>query len=270
MMKLPFILFFLLSDLTFAVEPKPEYQLELKVKQLGEAILNCNQRALYQTFVPVFRREVEFSRFDSAFDRWLHGRRPFRVMSKVVEKRGLGGYVSTYVYFEGEKDYEYLYHSWIYTDSGWELAWVSGLLNQSFLYGRSETLAMRAVAQAALEFFLSPEGLRWLRLGKIALPETIVVVQRGRIEEGAMVISGHTALWQTPLVMRDKPAFPLMPLYCEFGMVRVFGSVALAVLDFKSWPYYHGRRVLKRPRGMEIYLKKQGEEWQVSSVGKVW
>lgn len=262
-------LFFPFFLIIFAVAPRPEYQLELKVQQFGEALLNGNHRTLYQLFVPVFVREIEFSRIDSAVNSWRQGRRPVRIKSQVIETRGLGGYASSYVYFEGENDYEYLYHSWVYTDSGWELAWVSGILNQSFLYGKSETLAMRQVAQSALEFFLSPAGRRHLRLEKIVLPETIVVVQHHRIEEGPMSISGHTVVWQTPLAIRDGPSFPSMPLYCEFGMVRVFGSVALVALDFKSWPYYQGRQVLKKPRGMEIYLKKQ-DEWQVASVGKLW
>ncbi len=265
-----FLPVFLFTGLALAVEPKPEYQLELKVQQFAAGLLNGDQRTLYRLFVPVFRREVDFSRFDSAVQGWRQGRRLVRIKSKVIDTRGLGGHASIYAYFEGSEDYEYLYQSWIYADSGWELAWVSGILNQSFQYGRSETLAMRAVARLALEFLLSDEGRGWLKLGRVGLPETIVVVQYNRIEEAPLNIKGHTVVWQSPDAIKEKPVFPFMPLYCEFGMVRVFGSVALVALDFKPWPYYQGRRVLKQRRGMEIYLKKQGEGWQVHSVGKRW
>ncbi len=261
---------FLFTGLLLAVEPKPEYQLELKVQQFSAALLNGDYRTAYRLFVPVFRREIGFSRFDSAVQEWRQGRRLVRIKSKVIDTKGLGGHASIYAYFDGEDDYEYLYQSWIYSDSGWELVWVSNMLNQSFQYGRSETLAMRAVAEMALEFLLSPEGKGWLKLSKVSLPETIVVVQHNRIEEAPVNIEGHTVVWQSPDVIKGKPIFPFMPLYCEFGMVRVFGSVALVALDFKPWPYYQGRRVLKQRRGMEIYLKKQGEGWQVHSVGKRW
>jgi len=253
-----------------AVEPKPEYQLELKVQKIGEALINNNNRVLYRLFVPVFRQEIDFARFDSVVNRWRAGRQVARVKTLVTGVRGLGGHASTYVFFQGEQDYEYIYQNWILGDSGWELTWLSSILDQSFQYGRSETLMMRRAAEVALDYFLSPEGRRGVGLEKINLPETVVVVQHERIEEAPVKIEGRTVVWYTPEEIRERRIFPQLPVYCEFGMVRVYGTTAIVALDFRPWPYYRGRPVIRRPTGVELYLKKTGDSWRVHSTGKRW
>ncbi len=253
-----------------AAEPKPEYQLELKVQEVGRALVNNDNRALYRLFVPVFQQEVSFARFDSAVSRWRAGRQVVRVRSEVTGVRGLGGHASTYVFFQRERDYEYVYQNWIYGDAGWELTWLSNILDQSFQYGRSETVAMREVAETALAYFLSPEGRKKVGLERLVLPETMVVVQYDRIEEAPMEIAGMTIVWQTPQQIRSRRMFPNLPVCCEFGMVRVYGTVAIVALDFRAWPHYQGRPVLRRPRGLEFYLKKKGGVWEIHSTGKRW
>ncbi len=268
-MKITFLVAGLITVL-YSVTPKPEYQLGFRVQELSAALLNDRSQQVYRLFVPVFRQEVDFARFDSAVRAWQRGRRIARIKNRVVETKGLGASVSSYVFFQGERDYEYLYESWVFTDSGWELTWISNILDQTFQYGQSDTVAMRQVAKRGLEFLLSPEGMSWFRMRRVNLPETVVVVQHQRLEEEGWSLANRTVLWRTPAEIVAGVFLPGMPFYCEFGVVRVLGSVALVALDLKPWPYYQGRPVLPRRRGLQVFLKKVKGDWQVHSVGKRW
>ncbi|MEO0070445.1 MAG: hypothetical protein ABIK18_06620, partial [candidate division WOR-3 bacterium] len=80
--------------LVFAVEPKLQYQLDFKARDVGSALINGNTREIYNLFVPEFRREHPFAQFDSAVKAWLKERRILSVNNKVVDITGLGGHVS--------------------------------------------------------------------------------------------------------------------------------------------------------------------------------
>lgn len=257
-----FVIFFLTL---YSVTPKPQYQFNLKVQQFGEALINGESRKIYRLFVPSFRQEIDYSRFDSAFKAWQAGRRIMRVRNKAIDTRGLGGHASTYVFFQGASDYDYLYHNWIYTDSGWELAWISQILDQSFQYGTKDTVELRIIVKRALEFFISPEGLKHIKLGKIRL-DTIAVVKPGYINDSFEVLAGRQVVWRA----KEDKFLTRMPVFCEFGVVKNWGDVALVAIDLKPSSYYFGRKIIKRPRGMEVYLKKDKGNWPVHSVGKCW
>jgi len=252
-------------------DPKPRFRLTLRVQELTAALVNNRSWEMYQLFVPAFRAAVSYQRFDSAFRSWVGGRRVTRASFRVIDVRGLGGHASTYVRFEDEFDYHYVFQSWLNTGTDWQLVWLSNILDQSFDYGRSDTADLRAVAQTALHYLLSPEGLTRLNKG-LVVPETVVVVQHGRTEEAVFALDGHTIVWLTPDVIAANRNLPTGQFHCEFGLVRIFGDLALAAVDIvpreQSRPGPLGRR-----RGMEIYLsrsKTSGHSWQFHSVGKVY
>ncbi len=261
---------FLLLLTVAGVTPKLEYQLHLKAQEFAQALINGESREIYRLFVPAFRREVDFSRFDSALKAWQAGQRIVRVQSKVVDRRGLGGHASTYVYLQGASDYQYVYQNWIYTDDGWELTWLSNILDQSFLYGVSDTVNLKLILKKALDFFLSPEGWAQLRLGKLTLPETIVGIKPDYITDSVLLLSNHYLYWRSRDQIEREKVLPELPFCCEFGVIKNFGEVALTAISLINWPHYQGKKRLRRPRGMEIYLKKEKDEWQVHSVGKRW
>ncbi|MGQ9707767.1 MAG: hypothetical protein ACUVUR_02690 [bacterium] len=239
------------------------------MQQVGSALVSGNSREIYRMFVPAFCEEHSFARFDSAVRSWQGNRRVSRVKSQLIDVKGLGGYASTYVIFEGEKDYNYLYQSWIYTDSGWQLVWISNILGQSFQYGTKDTAAVRSVVRLALSFLLSPAGLKWIRAGKVSLPETIIVVEKEPLIDSLPVLDRNFLLWRTVGVIEKDPIPAQVPFYCELGVVRVYGSVAQVSLDLKPWSAA-GRRMLKKSRGTELYLKRGKGGWEVYSTGKRW
>ncbi len=255
--------------LVFAVEPKLQYQLDFKARDVGSALINGNTREIYNLFVPEFRREHPFAQFDSAVKAWLKERRILSVNNKVVDITGLGGHVSTYIYFQGEDDYNYLYQSWLYTDSGWQLVWISKILNHSFEYGSSDTLALRAIAKLGLRYFVSRDGLQWIRAKRVNLPETLVVVAGGGLGGEPWSDDGHFFTWRKKDEFEKDPQPPRAHFYIEVAVVRLFGPIGMVALDLKPWSSA-GKRVLPRPRGTEIYLKKTKDGWLLHSLGKRW
>ncbi|MEO0085877.1 MAG: hypothetical protein ABIK37_04525 [candidate division WOR-3 bacterium] len=249
-----------------ALRNRPDYTLGLQAQRFARALVDGQTRDIYRLFVPAFREEIGFARFDSAFRVWRDGRNITRVRNRVIDVRGLGGHASTYVYFGGNRDYEYVYQSWVNTGNGWQLAWLSNILDQTFQYGRSDTAALRSATSAALTWVLSDAGLGHIHR-RFVLPETVIVVTQGRHEEGVIPAAGRPLLW---LSEEELNAFrvPDVPFYCELGLVRLFGPTAVAAVDFV--PVREGQPPLDRRRGIEIYLRRENGNWRFESVGKVW
>jgi hypothetical protein len=252
-----------------ATEPKPEYQLMLRAQQVSSALMNNDTRTIYELFVPAFRQEIPFARFDSAVRTWHQGRRIARINTRLIDTRGRGGHISTYLYFSGEKKYDYLYQSWLFTDAGWQLVWISRILNQSFQFGSQDTPTMRKVALTALDHAFSRNGLKKVHLLDLPLPDTIFVFQTLFPPESV------TYLKQQPLVWLDDDQDPKqrlprsIPYYCQLGQVRILGSLALTAVDF--YPVAPaGKKALGRNRSLEIYLKNEDQQWLFDSFGKLW
>jgi len=250
-----------------ALKPRLDYSLGLHAQRFARALVNGQSREIYRAFVPVFRDEIEFARFDSAVRAWRAGRRITSVRNRVVDVRGLGGHASTYVMFGGETDYEYVYQSWLNTGEGWRLAWLSNILDQTFQYGRSDTASLEAAARAALAWILTDSGIRRVHR-RFVLPDTVIVVTRGRHEEGDIAHAGRPLVWRTPAELAGDGGRTGAAFYCELGLVRVFGDIGVAAVDFV--PLREGRPPLDRRRGIELYLRRDRQGWRFQSVGKVW
>lgn len=251
---------------TAAPRNRPDYTLGLQAQRFARSLVDGQSREIYRLFVPAFRDEISFSRFDSALRVWRQNRNITRVRNRVIDVRGLGGHASTYVYFGSNRDYEYIYQSWVNTGGSWQLAWLSNILDQTFQYGRSDTYALRSATGAALNWVLSDAGLRQVHR-RFVLPDTVVIVTQGRHEEGVVPTAGRPLRWLSEEELAGLDA-SRVPFYCELGLVRLFGPTAVAAIDFV--PLREDQPPLDRRRGIELYLRRNEGNWRFESVGKVW
>ncbi|MEO0077930.1 MAG: hypothetical protein ABIK86_02910, partial [candidate division WOR-3 bacterium] len=210
-------------------------------------------------------REIPFIRFDSAVRVWYGAGRVVRAQHKVVDVQGPAGSVSTWVVFEGERDSRYLFQSWLLNRNTWELVWVSRILDESFQYGRSDTVELRRVAQVALRHVLTPPILARLA-GRPRRPDTIVLVRLNQPEESEMIVDGAKTMWLLPEEISDLAVLPRVPFYVGFGIVRIFGDVAEAAVDFYPTPY--GR--LPRRQSVKVLLRRSTEGWRYAHATRVW
>lgn len=257
------------ATLTFAaIFPKNYHMLETRAQAFTRALTAGDSRTIFNMFVPQFQEEIGFERFDSALSAWYAGRRIVRARSLVVNITGLGGHVSTWPFFAGRRNYSYLYQSWLFTDQGWKLIWLSRVLNQSHQYGQSDTMEMGNVVEAALTYLCTPAGLNELRRG-LRLPDTVVVVWRLPKKGAPLRLPGRSAVILMPDQLRQGRKIPDVPLYFEIAAVRILGNLATCAVDLVlSPPDEPGRP--RRSLGIQLYLEKKAGNWQIHSRGRKW
>ncbi len=249
---------------------KSSYELALHAERLTEAVVNNNPRDIYRMFVPAFTAENSFARFDSAFVRWLGGHRIVRASHKVVDVKGPAGYVSSWFVFQGEHDYHYIYQNWLNTsDNGWQLVTMSRVLDTSFSFGQTDSLQLVRAAEAGLSYVLTKPGLARFRAGFFR-PDTVVMVRFGRPGEGDFSrLDSLPVYWTTVAQMRQGGHIPRTQFLLNLALVRLMGNVALVVVDVTSTGRdFLGRR--HKPRGLEVYVQRVGNEWRYYDVGKRW
>jgi hypothetical protein len=248
--------------------PKTYYLLEHRAQQFAEALVAGHSREVYDFFLPAFRSEIGFARFDSALQAWYGGRRASMGRAKVQDIGGLGGSVATWVVFRGELDYSYVFGSWLFTGDTWHLAWVSNIIDQSFQYGRQDTAGLRLVADAALCHLVLDRGLREINR-RLPIPDTLVVLLRDIAGNREFVVPGHEVVMIGPEHLRRPAGLPRVPYFFDFALIRILGDVAVCAVDIR--PPEDGRAgTLDRRRGLRLYFRRQGDGWQFVSRGRIW
>jgi len=262
----------MLAGAAAAVSPsarlKSNYELALRTERLTEAVVANHPRDIYRMFAPAFTAEHSFARFDSAFTRWLRDRRIVRASHKVVDIKGPSGYVSSWFVFAGERDYNYVYQNWLNTGRGWELVWLSRILDTSFAFGQTDMLALVKAAEAGVRYVVSKPGLDLFKSG-FRPPDTVVMIRLGRPGEGDLQLDSLPVLWVTPEQIRAGAHLPRTQFRVNLALVRLIGDIALVTVDLTPTARdFLGR---KRPaRGIEVYLRRAGSGWQFYDVGKKW
>ncbi|UCG43411.1 MAG: hypothetical protein JSU73_01985 [candidate division WOR-3 bacterium] len=246
-------------------QPRSYARLESHTQDLTRTLVTGDSREMYRLFVPAFQQEIPFARFESTLIDWYDGRTVTSARSKVVDIRGLGGYVSTWVTFAGEERVCYLFQRWLHATAGWQLVWLTNILDQSFLYGRADTAELEAVIEASLQFLVGDGGLSLIRDGLLSPDSIFVVHTRTR---------NNTSIDNRPVIWFDqsKPNRKAVkaPYYFRVQLAQVLGEAALCNIDLKpTWPQDPG--FLGRVRSIELYLlfDPDAGKWTVNSVGKV-
>ena len=261
----------MLATAASAVSPaarlKSNYELALHAERLTEAVVANQSRDVYRMFAPAFAAENSFAGFDSAFTRWYKGRRIIRASHKVVDIKGPSGYVSSWFVFEDERDYNYVYQNWLNTGHGWQLVWLSRILDTCFTFGQTDSLELVKVAEAGLRYVLSKPGLELFKAGFVR-PDTVVIVRLGRPGEGEFRLD-LPVCWTTPAEIRAGVRPPRTQFLLNLALVRLIDDVAIVAVDVTPTARdILGRR--SRVRGVEVYLERTNNEWRFTDVGKRW
>ncbi|HTW92764.1 MAG TPA: hypothetical protein VMH22_13820 [bacterium] len=256
------------SGISPAARLKSSYELALNAERLTEAIVDNHPRDIYRMFTPAFAAENSFASFESAFVRWTAGRRIVRASHKVVDVKGPAGYVSSWFVFQGQRDCNYVYQNWLYTDNGWELVWLSRVMDTSFAYGQTDSLELIRVAEAGVRYVLSRPGLDRFRAG-FKRPDTVVMVRLGLPGEGEFHLDSLPIFWTTVAEIRQGSHLPGTQFLLSLALVRLMGDMALVTVDLTPTGYaVLGRK--HHPRGIEVYLERAGADWRFYGVGKTW
>jgi hypothetical protein len=250
-----------------AARLKSNYELALQTELVTEAIIGNRPRDVYRMFTPAFAAEHSFASFDSAFARWLQGRTIIRASHKVVDIKGPSGYVSSWFVFKGEHDYHYVYQNWLNSGHGWQLVWLSRILDTSFAFGQTDSLGLVKAAEAGVRYVLSKRGLALFKSG-FTRPDTVVIERQGLPGEGDYHL-GLPVVWFTPEEVRAGAHVPRTQFLLRLALVRLMGDIALVTVDLAPTARdFLGRK--RHPRGVEVYLKRDSTGWKFLEVGKKW
>jgi hypothetical protein len=265
------LLFVALAGAASAVSPttrlKSNYELALQTERLTEALVANHPRDVYRMFSPAFTAEHSFASVDSALSNWYRGRRIIRASHKVVDIKGPSGYVSSWFVFEGDHDYNYVYQNWLNTGHGWQLVWLSRILDTSFAFGQSESLELVKAAEAGLRYVLSKPGLALFKAGFVR-PDTVVIVRLGRPGEGDVQLD-LPICWTTPAEIHAGVRLPQGQFLLNLALVRLVGDIAMVAVDVTPTARdFFGRK--RHARGVEVYLQRTGTEWRFFEIGKKW
>ncbi len=256
------------SAVSPATRLKSNYELALQTELLTEAVVANRPRDIYRMFTPAFAAEHSYASFDSALTRWFRGRRIVRASHKVVDIKGPSGYVSSWFVFAGEHDYNYVYQNWLNTGHGWELVWLSRILDTSFTFGQNDSLGLVNAAEAGLRYVLSKPGLDLFKSGFVR-PDTVVMVRLGRPGEGEFRFDSLPVCWVTPEEIRAGVSLPRTQFLLNLALVRLIGDMALVAVDVTPTARgFLGRK--RHARGIEVFLQRVGNDWRFSDVGKKW
>jgi hypothetical protein len=248
--------------------PRSYYLLEHRAQRFAEALVAGRGREVYDLFVPAFQAENSFARFDSALRAWYGGRRTSMGRARVQDIGGLGGSVATWVVFQNEIDYSYVFSSWLFTADTWQLTWVSNIIDQSFQYGRRDTTGLRRVADAALRHLVIERGLKVIHR-RLPIPDTLVVVLRDIGAGSELTVPGHPVVMIDPERLRRPGRLPRVPYLFDFALIRILGDVALCAVDIRP-PERDRPGMLDRRRGLQLYFRRDGDGWEFVSSGRVW
>jgi len=266
------LLFATLAGAAFAVSPaarlKSNYGLARQTERLTEALVSNRSRDIYRMFTPPFSDEHSFASFDSVLICWNRGRCIVRASHKVVEILGPSGYVSSWLVFEGEKDYNYVYQNWLNTAQGWRLVWLSRILDPSFAYGQTDSLGLVRAAEVGLRYVLSKSGLARFHSG-FKRPDTVVMLHYNRPGEGDFRLDGLPIYWTSMPQVLQGSHVPKAQFLLSLALVRLMGDMALVVVDVMPTARGKDSRARRR-RGIEVYLERHGGEWRFRDVGKTW
>jgi hypothetical protein len=240
--------------------PKRFYQLNQRCQEVARLLAQGNSRTLYDLFVPQFRADIPFARFDSSLKAWYRGGQLKRIKAQLIDVRGLGGHASTWAYFRNEPTYRYVYQNWLYTNSGWRLVWLSNILNQTMQFGNRDSQATLAVAQAALEHITAPAHLADVAPG-LSLPDTVFVSWPAA---GVLFRSAQRPV-RTVTPEGEATLPPNVPFFFRFGLIRVMDDIATCAVDLR--PSGPKRR---SARSLQLYFDRKGSSWQMNSSGKRW
>jgi len=266
------LLFATLAGVASAVSPaarlKSNYELALQTERLTEALVSNRSRDIYRMFTPAFTAELSFASFDSALSRWFQGRRVVRASHKVVEIKGPAGYVSSWFVFDGAHDYNYVYQNWLNTPHGWQLVWLSRILDSTFTYGQTDSLELVRAAEVGLRYVLSKPGLARFRSG-FRRPDTVVMLRYNRPGEGDYRLDSLPTYWTTMSQILQGGHVPRAQFLLSLALVRLMDDMALVTIDVTPTARGKDGRTRRR-RGIEVYVERAGRDWRFRDVGKIW
>ncbi|MEO0119269.1 MAG: hypothetical protein ABIK60_01840 [candidate division WOR-3 bacterium] len=246
------------------------FKLLEKSSKFNQALRKSNFLSIYQLFNPTFRKEISYDSFAKALKEWLKDRKIAAVRTRYINPTSYSAIVSTYIYFEKSKDYYYIATNWLNLKDTWYLVWISKILDHNkFNYGNKNKEEMKKILKKMIEIAFYENKISEI-IPKFKKENYLVILKKERELEHNISFPNMRIKWLN-LEEIKKYAYRLkLRYYIDFGTIRIFDNFAKGYIDIIPIVYEFQKNSHLRVRGVEMFFKKENNNWQFISFGSRW
>jgi hypothetical protein len=241
-----------------------------KSRKFNQALISGDFFKIYNLFNPTFRKEISYDSFKSAFENWLKDKNISAVRTKFINPTGYTAIVSTYIYFNKNKDYFYLATNWINLNDTWYLVWITKVLDYAkFDYGNKNNEELKKVLKKMIEVAFQENQITEFIPG-FKKTDYLVILKKERKIEHQFSFEKLRIKWLTIDEIKKYTHRLKLRYYIDFGTIRIFDNFAKGYLDIIPIIYESQKKLHLRRRGIEMFFKKVNNEWQFAGFGSRW
>lgn len=243
--------------------------LSIRIKEFLRALKDKDATRIYALFNNTFQREVNQTRVEEALTDWYNQRKIKRMKLGPINIFGLGGHISTWFTFHNSSEMGFIYQYWVKTDNGWKLLWLSNFLNQSFLYGVSDTIVPKRIIPLMIKTITEEPGLSRV-FPKMELGDRIAFL-KNPLGFFYRVNSLKTRVFWISKEDVLKHARPLkINAVFNIALIRVIENIAIVSLDIIPIKSAVPPSGLTRTRGIQLFFKQTATDWEFAGYGVKW
>ncbi len=245
-------------------------QLLEKSSKFNQALRKSNFLTIYQLFNSTFRKEISYDSFVKAMREWLKDRKIAAVRTRYINPTKYSAIVSIYIYFEKSKDYYYIATNWLNLKDTWRLVWISKILDYNkFNYGNKNKEELKKILKKMIEIAFYENKISKI-IPKFRKESYLVILKKERELEHNISFPNMRIKWLT-LEEIKKNAYRLkLKYYIDFGTIRIFDNFAKGYIDIIPIIYEFQKNSHFRIRGVEMFFKKENDDWQFIAFGSRW
>ncbi|MEO0131453.1 MAG: hypothetical protein ABIK73_00725 [candidate division WOR-3 bacterium] len=243
-----------------------------KITELSNALIKNTPNAIYNLFNSSFQATVLWDSFLNAYQNWLNNRKIKGIRFTNIKRIGRLGHVSSLIRFNTNEE-KYMYQSWILTQKGWRLVWLTNFLPKTFLrYGEGQKYSIQEIKQLAIKE-LFENGRIKLITHSLKIPKTIFIKAERSRKQTYYHAPGYTIKELTLPAIKTQAYKTDAFYYVEFATIRIIDDIASIYIDIV--PLYREVPGLNRRRGLQLFFVNQNypcpeAHWVYEGVGALW
>jgi hypothetical protein len=259
------------------------FALRSRAADLATSLRAGDVARIYRLFNSSFQDEIRLRQLDSAIRAWTRDRPIDGVATTYVKIQGIAGLVSSHIFFREPsrdtgnaprtvparpRDYDFLFQYWLRSPEGWELMWLTKILDPiSMDYGRQDTAAIEEIVQLALDEIVTRRGIQEI-FGIRSLSDRVVLVS-AKPPDIHLSLPGKRVIWIAKDSLDAYRATFKPDFYVEVQPLRILKSIAVGTFDVVPLTGKSGAAT-NRPRSIKLFFTKVEGKWTFANYGGKW
>jgi hypothetical protein len=242
-----------------------------KVEELALFLKRGEPEKIYLLFNSSFQNEIPYDTFLEKYNAWRKNRRVKTIRYTYFKRLGRIAHVSSMIRFDNRQE-NYCYQSWILSNNGWKLVWLTNFLPRELLkYGESRRYELLTIKQLALKELFAHQKIKTIT-GNLPLPKTILIKGSQNYSRSYYNLPDFIIKEMTLPTIKAQVSKSDVFYYLDFATVRIIDDVASVYIDIV--PLQANIPKFNRRRGMQLFFINKGSEknpeWKYEGIGAIW